>query len=60
MTVNQALDKILSKYKLIDMDKFPDVANLKISLVEMKVFWGGNYKLDNPRKVSRIIETGKE
>lgn len=60
MTINQALDKILSKYTLDDMDKFPDVAILKISLVEMKVFWGGNHKLDNPRKVARIIETGKK
>lgn len=59
MTINQALDKILSKYTLDDMDKFPEVAALKLSLVEMKVFWGGNHKLENTRKVSRIIEKGK-
>lgn len=59
MTINQALDKILTKYKNSDMDKFPEVAALKLSLVEMKVFWGGNHQLDNPRKVSRIIEKGK-
>jgi len=60
MTINQALDRILSKYKNSDMDKYPDISTLKVSLIEQKMVWGGNYKLENPRKVSRIIETGKE
>lgn len=59
MTINQALDKILSKYKNSDMEKFPDVSLLKLSLIEQKMVWGGNYKLDNHRKISKIIETGK-
>ena len=60
MTINQALDKILTKYKNSELDKYPDIASLKFSLVELKIFWGGNHKLENPRKVSRIIETGKD
>ncbi len=60
MTINQALDKILTKYKIGDMDRFPVIASLKMYLTELKLVWGGNYKVENPKKISRIIETGKE
>jgi hypothetical protein len=59
MTINQALDKILSKYKNSDMETFPDIATLKVSLIEKKMVWGGNYKLENPKQINKTIETGK-
>ena len=59
MTINQALDKILTKYKNSDMASFPDISALKVSLIEQKMVWGGNYKLENPRKINEAIETGK-
>jgi hypothetical protein len=59
MTINQALDKILSKYKNSDMEKFPDIATLKVSLIEKKMVWGGNYKLEHPKQINKTIETGK-
>jgi len=59
MTINQALDRILTKYKNSELDKYPDIASLKFSLVEMKIFWGGNHKLDNPAQIKKAIETGK-
>lgn len=59
MTVNQALDKILSKYKLSEMDKYPVVQALKINLIEMKINFGGNSELENIEEVEKIITTGK-
>lgn len=59
MTVNQALDKLLTQYAGKDLKNFPDVFNLKCNLIELKVNWGGNYKLENPTQVNRIIKNGK-
>jgi len=58
MTVNQALDQILSKYKNADKDKFPDVHSLKCNLIEIKVNWGGNTPVENESYVKAVIKTG--
>jgi hypothetical protein len=60
MTVNQALDKLLTQYAGKDLKNFPDVFALKCNLIELKVNWGGNHKLENPTHVNRIIKNGKK
>lgn len=61
MTINQALDKLLTEYSGKDLKKnFPDVFALQCNLIELKVNWGGNSKLDNPSEVNRIIKNGKK
>jgi len=58
LTINQALDKILTKYKSKDMDKFPAVVALKQSLIEKKIHFGGNTFVENSKTVENVIEFG--
>jgi hypothetical protein len=58
LTINQALDKILSEYKNMDMDKYPAIQALKISLIENKVHYGGNTFVDNVDTVECVIKFG--
>lgn len=59
MTINQALDQLLTKYAGQDLNQFPDLLSLKNNLVEMKGLWGGNAKLENESEVKQIIGKGK-
>lgn len=60
MTINQALDKLLTKYAGKDIkENYPEVFSLKCNLIEMKVVWGGNTPLENEAEVKKIIDKGK-
>ena len=59
MTVNQALDKLLTKYSNDKAKSLPDVFALKLNLVDLKVFSGGNTLVENLEYVEHIIKTGK-
>lgn len=51
MTINQALDKLISKKKLT-----LEQQDLKFSLMNLKMEHGGNTKIENIKKVRAIIE----
>lgn len=53
LTINQALDLILTKYK--SKDKPTKVSELQEKLIFMKVEWGGNTQLENASEVFEII-----
>lgn len=60
-TINQALDKIFLLYN--EKRKIADyqvVLNLKQNLIEMKLTFGGNTPLENPKEVENIILSGSE
>jgi len=59
MTLNQALDKLLSKYGSDTKEEFPDIAKLKINLFEQKMVFGGNAMVENPEQIIKAIKTGK-
>jgi hypothetical protein len=55
MTINQALDKIISKEDLnLEQEE------LKLSLKEFKIKFGGNTKIENSNEVKNIIEFGNK
>ncbi len=56
MTINQSIDKILSKYK--DIEKFPDIKTLKDKLFKLKTKHGGNAIVDNCDVIAAIIKSG--
>lgn len=60
MTINQALDKLLTTYAGKDLSKFPDINTLRVNLIELKLLWGGNLPLDNSEQVKRTIKAGKK
>lgn len=58
MTINQALDKIFVSYQKKDLNKYPAVQKLVQSLVDLKVNWGGNAKVENVATVNNVIKHG--
>ena len=60
LTINQALDRILTKYKNDELAKYPAIISLKFSLIDLKIMWGGNTPVQNSKQVTKIIETGKD
>lgn len=58
LTINQALDKILSSYQTKDMTKYPAIQNLKLNLTELKLTFGGNTQVENVDTVESVIRTG--
>ena len=58
MTINQALDKIFVSYQKKDLSKYPAVQKLVQSLVDLKVNWGGNTKVENVATVNNVIKHG--
>jgi len=51
MTINQALDKLSTKKDLTLAQQ-----DLRLSLKKFKMDFGGNTKIDNHKKVNKIIE----
>jgi len=60
MTINQMMDKLLSKYENKDISNMPVIIKLKQKLIDLKVFWGGNTEIDNVKEVIEIIDSGKD
>ncbi|MBP7845855.1 MAG: hypothetical protein KA007_00255 [Candidatus Pacebacteria bacterium] len=60
MTINQMMDKLLSKYENKDISNMPAIIKLKQKLIDLKVFWGGNTEIDNVKEVIEIIDSGKD
>jgi hypothetical protein len=58
LTINQALDKIFSLYEKKKLTDYQDVLTLKQNLVEIKLTFGGNTPLENPKEVESIIKFG--
>jgi len=55
LTINQALDKLMQNEKL----NF-EQQNLKFSLKNLKIEFGGNVNIDNVIEVENIIEFGNK
>ena len=55
MTINQALDKLISKVEL-NLEQ----QDLRLSLVDFKMKLGGNTKIENTQQVENIIEFGSK
>lgn len=60
VTVNQALDKLLTKYNSEQITKSNTLKKWKGVLSQWKMAFGGNYKLQDPDKVNHVIENGEE
>jgi hypothetical protein len=58
MTINQTLDQIFIKYQREDLDKFPAIQKLKLSLTELKLTFGGNTQIENEDTVQKVIKSG--
>lgn len=55
MTINQALDKLLTKYH--DSSKKPDAVSIvQTQLIELKIQYGGNSILDDDKEVLRLLK----
>jgi hypothetical protein len=59
-TVNQALDQLLSKYSSEQLQQNNTLRKWRGVLSQWKMWYGGNYKLQDPAKVNHVIETGQE
>jgi thiamine pyrophosphokinase len=55
LTINQALDKLMQNKKL-NLEQ----QNLKFSLKNLKIEFGGNVNIDNVIEVENIIEFGNK
>jgi hypothetical protein len=55
MTINQALDKLMQA-KELNLEQ----QNLKFSLVNFKMEFGGNTKIENNKQVKNIIKYGNK
>jgi hypothetical protein len=55
MTINQALDKLIDR-----TDLNLEQQNLKFSLVNFKMEFGGNTKIENNKQVKNIIKYGNK
>jgi hypothetical protein len=55
MTINQALDKLISKGQL-NLEQ----QDLKLSLIDFKMKLGGNTMIDNTLQVENIIDFGNK
>lgn len=60
VTVNQGLDKLLSKYNSNEINSNQYLRKWKGVLSQWKMVFGGNYKLPDPDKVNKVIDTGTE
>ena len=60
VTVNQGLDKLLSKYNSQELNSNQTLNTLRMFLCKLKMSCGGNSKLPDPDKVNKVIDTGKE
>jgi hypothetical protein len=58
MTVNQALDQIYTSYQKKDMNQYPAIQLLKQNLIELKITFGGNTKVENELIVKNTIKYG--
>lgn len=55
MTINQALDKLLTKYH--DTSKKPEaVSIIQTQLIELKIQYGGNTILEDDKEVLRLLK----
>ena len=57
MTINQAIDLI---YNYHDIDKFPEVKELRSKLSKLKLKHGGNMQIENPELISGIVKSVQE
>ena len=55
MTINQAIDKLMQNKK-----SNLEQQDLKFSLVNFKMEFGGNTKIENSKQVKNIIEYGNK
>lgn len=55
MTINQALDKLMQNKKL-NLEQ----QDLRLSLTNFKMEFGGNTKIENVKQVKNIIEHGNK
>ena len=55
MTINQALDKLISKGQL-NLEQ----QDLRLSLIDLKMNIGGNTMIENTQQVENIIEFGNK
>jgi hypothetical protein len=55
MTINQALDKLISKGQL-NLEQ----QDLKLSLIDFKMKLGGNTMIENTKQVENIIDFGNK
>jgi len=55
MTINQALDKLM-QVKDLNLEQ----QNLKFSLVNFKMEFGGNTEIENKKQVKNIIKYGNK
>lgn len=60
VTVNQGLDKLLSKYNSNELHTNQCLSKWRGILLRWKMTFGGNYKLPDPEKVNKVIDTGTE
>jgi hypothetical protein len=58
MTINQALDQIFVSYQKKDLSKYPAIQLLKQHLIELKINYGGNTKVENETEVKNTIKHG--
>lgn len=58
MTINQALDLIFDSYKKKDVNQYPAIQTLKQHLIELKINWGGNTRVENESEVKNTIKYG--
>jgi len=58
MTINQALEKIFVSYQNKNIEEHIDIQLLKFHLVELKMVWGGDAKVEDLKTVENTIKYG--
>lgn len=56
MTINQTLDRIVTKYTNSEIQNYPELNKIKSKLFELKLKMGGNTEVKNSSQILSLIQ----